>query len=88
MNHTVSIVDYKKLSNGQFAIMTQCCGDAQHTSWHTMDASVIIDDPKYQASIAEHCDMVATHHEAAIVAEQTLKELVGSAREVTNVRSQ
>lgn len=80
MNHEVHIIDYKKLSE-QFAVCTRCCGDEQHTSWHTMLPSVMIDDAALEASISKHCEHVAQQHEAALQAEVHLKNLVGTSRQ-------
>lgn len=88
MSHTVHILEFKKLSDGQFAIKTCCCGNEQHVSWHTMDASVLIDDAKREASITEHCAMMAQHHAAAVTAEAHLEKLAGTSREIIDVRSQ
>ena len=75
--HETEIVEYKKLSDGQFAVKVRCCGDEQHDSWHTVDAKVLLDPAAYVASLSAHRARVATDHQASILAENVLKALVG-----------
>lgn len=48
-----------------------------HDSWHTVDAALLLQPEKYEASLAAHRNRIATGHEAAIRAEEKLKALVG-----------
>jgi hypothetical protein len=34
--HTTKVVDKKKLSNGEIAVLIQCCEDPTEQSWHTL----------------------------------------------------
>lgn len=78
MNHQVQTIDYKQLSDQQFAICSQCCGEKIYTNWHTMHSQVVSDPDKRAASIAFHQSYVAENHEAGIAAEATIKTLVGT----------
>lgn len=71
MSHETKILDYKKLSNGQFSVLIQCCGD--HASWHTMAATVDVED-----FVSKARARVAAEHEAANVAQQKLEGIVAS----------
>lgn len=77
MAHTTEIVAYKKLSDGQFAVCVRCCDDTDHDSWHTVDATTLLDPEKYAASLDAHRDKVATGHAVAVQAEEIAKRLVG-----------
>lgn len=77
MAHETEVVAYKKLSDGQFSVCVRCCGDEIHDSWHTVDATIMLDPVKYSASLDAHRDRVATNHEVAIQAEEIAKKLVG-----------
>lgn len=77
MAHTTEIVAYKKLSDGQFALCVRCCNDTMHDSWHTVDATVMLDPVKYAASLDAHRDKVAASHEVAVQAEEVAKRLIG-----------
>jgi hypothetical protein len=77
MGHKTKILEYRKLSDGQFSVLIQCCDDEQHTSWHTMHASVASDDAKRNASIHGHRERIAELHEHAIKAERSLRESIG-----------
>lgn len=76
MSHTTEIVEYRKLSDSEFAVCIACCGE--HLHWHTMHASVVVDPEKKDASILQARELAATNHEAAVKAEEHLKSLVGS----------
>ena len=104
--HTVHIIDHKQLSDGQLALLAECCSDPKTHSWLTCAAEVVIDDEQFQGAINHHCQRVGHLHEAmqqsvakakatigtkvsvtpsassAIQAEDILKTLVGTVREV------
>lgn len=78
MSHTTEIVKYEKLSNGHFAVVVRCCGNAS-TDWsHTMAAQVASDPHKRSASINEARQKCADLHDHAIKAEHALIEEMGS----------
>lgn len=77
MNHKTKILEYRKLSDGQFAVKIQCCDDEQHASWHTMHASVASDDESRLVSIGNHRQRVADLHDHALKAEAAIKQHIG-----------
>lgn len=77
-NHSVEILEYRKLSDGQFAALARCCGDDMHRSWHTMGSPVICDQSKLNDSISWFVNRVASQHEAALQADVALQNLVGT----------
>jgi hypothetical protein len=104
--HSVSIIDHRQLSDGQFALLAECCSDPKSHSWLTCAAEIVVDDRQYQDSITHHCQRVADLHESmqqalakakvtigtrvsvtpstssAIQAEDVLKTLVGTSRQI------
>jgi hypothetical protein len=83
LTHQVSIVEYRQLSDGQVAVLAQCCSEAKTGSWLTMDARIVIDPVASQASINEHCQRIATQHESMQQALAILPSLVGTSTSVT-----
>jgi len=78
MSHSTEIIEYKKLSNGQFAVRIRCCGNESTDHWHTM---VFLHDPVERAANLEKIkQLVADQHEAA---RQTESEFIGKMGEVT-----
>lgn len=74
--HTTEIIDFKKLSDSEFAVLIKCCDD--HLHWHTMHSSVVNDETKQIASLQWARNIAAENHEAAIQAEAKIKTLIGS----------
>ena len=81
MSHRVEILEYRQISDGQFAMLGRCCGNDIHRSWHTMASSVVADPEKHRASVDWFCQRIASEHEAALQAENKLKTLVGTSIE-------
>jgi hypothetical protein len=77
MRHQTEIVQYKKLSNGQFSFCVRCCGDASTDSWQTMAAGVIAVKKQRDASIKEQRVRVSEEHEKALKAEAAALEVMG-----------
>jgi hypothetical protein len=77
-SHAVELLEYRKLSDGQFAVLGRCCGDDMHRSWHTMGSAVVVDADKMSNSISWFTDRIANQHEAAMQADAVLKTLVGT----------
>lgn len=75
--HKTKIIEYKKLGDGQFSVLIQCCDHPEHTSWHTMHASVAAHEGKRNASINAHRKRVAELHDHAIKAELEIQGLIG-----------
>lgn len=82
MSHVVKIHDFKTLSDGATAVLGRCCDDPQHSSWHTMYPSVVLDNTQFTASIDEFKQRLMDQHEAAIQAEEHLKTLVGTSTDI------
>jgi hypothetical protein len=78
MPHDTKIVEYKKLSDGQFAVSVSCCDEPAQISWLTVDASIVIDPVKFQAALDGHIERVVLAHEGALQADTTLAGLVGT----------
>ena len=83
MNHQVTLVDSKQLSDGQVAVATHCCGDPSTKSWFTMAAEVVIDPVQRQEALDFHANRVATLHQSMQAALATLPNLIGTVRHVT-----
>ena len=79
--HTTEIVEFKKLSNGQFAICIRCCGNPSTDSWHTMAADVMATSKKKKESVGLAQKKVAKEHDDAIKAEAAAIELMGAKEE-------
>lgn len=77
MGHKTKLLEYRKLSDGQFSVLIQCCDDAAHTSWHTMHASVAADDEARTASIGAHRARIAELHAHALHAEAAIQKHIG-----------
>lgn len=72
MTHTTEIINFHKLSSGQFLAMVRCCNNPS-TDWpHVMAAEVLADDEKKIASIKNAREKCAALHEAAQQAELKL----------------
>lgn len=79
MAHVTEIVEYKKLSDSEFAVLIRCCDG--HLHWHTMHSSVVNEEAKLQESVEWARNLAAANHDAALQAEKALKELTGSKKE-------
>ncbi len=77
MTHTTEIVAYKKLSNGQMAVVIRCCGDASAEWTHTMAAAVLADPAKRSASIDAARQLAVKAHQERMDAEAAAVELMG-----------
>jgi hypothetical protein len=62
--HQVEFIDFKQLTDGQVAVLAQCCGENSTLSWHTMASTVAANDGAREASINEHVKHVANLHES------------------------
>ena len=69
MKHLTEIIEYKKLSNGQFAFCVRCCGNASTDNWQTMAASVMAVKKQRDALIKKLRVRVSEEHELALKAE-------------------
>ncbi len=87
-SHSVKIIDYKKLNDGQIAVAAQCCCDPVHTSWHTMAAAIVLDQAAFQSDIDWHINRVAQQHETALQAEAVMPELIGKAFKIDPMANQ
>jgi hypothetical protein len=76
--HKTSIVAYRKLSNGQFAVLVRCCSDAGSDSWLTVAAEVAANPSRLKISLGGHHASVADLHDASQRAEENIKALVPS----------
>lgn len=74
--HTTEVVEYKKLSNGQYAYCIRCCGNASTDSWQTLDAATPEAD-RATAIQAAHA-RVAQEHQAAMDAQSEVAAQMGS----------
>ena len=76
--HSVSIIDHKQLSDGQLALLAECCGDPSTHSWLTCHAEVVVDDQQFQNSISYHVNRVAQLHESMNQALVKAKATIGT----------
>lgn len=83
MNHTVQIIETKQLSDGEFAILSQCCGDSTTKSYGTLSAATCSDPAKLQAFIDYHHNRIANLHDLAIQGRSAVAGLIGSSFAVT-----
>jgi hypothetical protein len=81
--HSIHIKDHKQLSDGQLALLAECCGDPSTHSWLTLASEVVVDDQRYQESINYHVNRVAHLHESMNQALAKAKATVGSSVSVT-----
>lgn len=72
MAHTTEIVSYKKLSNGQFALLFRCCNNPSTDYWHTLDNGA-----DRTASIADAHKRCADEHAKAVTASDDAIALMG-----------
>lgn len=81
MTHTTEVVEYKKLSNGQFAVIIRCCGNAS-TDWsHTMAAEVASDSTRRTASLDTARGACSALHQHALDAEAALLSEMGATQD-------
>jgi len=78
MSHTTEIIDVKHEADEILAVKVRCCDDPQTDSWHSMHASVYMDDAKLAESIQYAHVRVAQIHKAHIAAQAKLESLKGS----------
>jgi hypothetical protein len=81
--HYIQIVDSKQLSDGQLALLAECCGCETTRSWLTLAASVVIDDAQYQQSINFHCNRVGLQHESMLQALAKVQTVLGTSTTIT-----
>lgn len=79
MPHTTEIVEYKKLSNGQFSVLIRCCGNSSTDHWHTM--AFVADPIQREQNLNAEREKVAMEHEAAITGEAAALGLMGNKQE-------
>ena len=91
MPHQTQIVEYRKLSDSEFAVLIRCCGECEqckspasggkctcHLHWHTMHASVINDPARLEGSLSWAHSSAAQNHAAAVRAQAALEEAIGA----------
>lgn len=93
MSHQTEIIDSRKLSDSEFAILIRCCDPCPdcegkeeinlqckkcHLHWHTMHSSVVNDAEKLNKSLEFAHDLAAQNHAAAQAARERLETLKGS----------
>ncbi len=83
MNHTVQIIETKQLSDGEFAILSQCCDDPMTKSWGTMAAATCSDPTKYQSFVDYHHNRIAVLHNLALQSKVVLANLQGATYTIT-----
>jgi hypothetical protein len=83
MNHTVQIIETKQLSDGEFAILSQCCDDPTTKSYGTLSAATCSDPAKLQSFIDFHHNRIANLHDLAIQGRAAVAGLIGSSFAVT-----
>ena len=76
MAHTTEIVEFKKISNGQFSYLIRCCGDQSTDHWHTLGVNVADRIASLQVAreyvAAQHEKSLEITNEAATLAGQTV----------------
>lgn len=81
--HSVSFIGSKQLSDGQLALLAECCGDPSTHSWLTCHAEIVVDDQQYQDSINYHVNRVANLHESMNQALAKAQATIGTTVSVT-----
>lgn len=76
MTHVAQYIEFKKLNDGQFALLAECCGDFSTRSYLTLYAGAVVDDPTIQAALNAHLSKVANLHETATQAAAILPTLL------------
>jgi hypothetical protein len=82
MNHEVTIVDSRRLNDGQVAVAAICCGDESTKSWHTMAVTTAADPVICQQSISQHLNRIAGQHDEMLKALAHLPGLVGTKHKI------
>jgi hypothetical protein len=82
MNHEVTIVESRRLNDGQVAVAAICCGDELTKSWHTMAVSTAADAVICQQSIMQHLNRIAGQHDEMLKALSHLPGLVGTKHKI------
>jgi hypothetical protein len=80
--HTIELLNYKQLSNGQLAVLARCCGDDVQRSWHTIATEVIADDTKFQNSMNWFYQRVASEHQTSLQANGVIASMIGTKTKV------
>jgi hypothetical protein len=81
MRHQTEIVEYKKLSNGQFSFCIRCCGNADTDTRQTMAASIVAVKKQRNALIKKMRMRVSEEHEKSVKAEAAALEVMGEKEE-------
>lgn len=63
MKHTVEVVSYRKLSDGQVRFYLRCCGQSDTDHSHVVAAEVAAEPKKLKASLAVARATVSKQHE-------------------------
>jgi hypothetical protein len=83
LNHIVTIIETKQLSDGEFAILSECCSDQKSRSWGTMAAATCSDPAKLQSFVDYHHTRIANLHDLAIQSNAVLASVQGSTSTIT-----
>jgi len=75
MTHVTTVQDKRKLSDGQIAVLIQCC-DAGHQSWHTLQVAPDTTAEEVTAWVDARKTETAAQHEAMLAADATLAGLI------------
>jgi hypothetical protein len=75
MEHVSKIVEKKKLSDGQIAVLIQCCEDATHQGWHTLQVDSTITPDAVSVWLADRKSAVGAQHAAMLAADSALDML-------------
>jgi hypothetical protein len=74
--HDVKIIEKKRLSDGQIAVLIQCCGDSQHQSWHTLEVNLSTTPESITAWAEDRKQHVQTQHALTQAADAHLESLM------------
>jgi len=75
MEHVSKIIEKKKLSDGQIAVLIRCCEDVTTDSWHTLTLTTDTAPDDVTAWLVERKANVQTQHAASLAAAAVLDTL-------------
>jgi hypothetical protein len=74
--HVATIVDKKRLSDGQIAVLVRCCNDPEQQSWHTLEVDLTVTADKIDQWLTERKQVVQDNHAVNQAADAHLESLI------------
>jgi hypothetical protein len=74
--HATKTIEKKKLSDGAFAVLIQCCDDPSTNSWHTLEVGKSTTAAEVTAWLADRHKHVQDSHATAEAVDKQLAALI------------